>query len=154
MNVLQEALHLSHDQRYSINIVDLADLFTVDSPSKVRTKLKSSAQKNKPFERYGDYKYKQSPIFIIIAIFSVNFHFLKNNKSYDRDFFTIHTLNGGLSFDRIESTLSSSFVYLVLDVHRIGRPGKLVGSASQNDSRLVSFERAYQTAGKTLLKNL
>jgi len=39
-----EALHLSHDQRCAMNVADLADIFTVDSPSKVRKKLQISAQ--------------------------------------------------------------------------------------------------------------
>jgi hypothetical protein len=53
------------------------------------------------------------------AFFSVNFHFLKNDKSYNWDFFTINTIDHGLSFDRIESVLSSDFFCLVLHMHRI-----------------------------------
>jgi hypothetical protein len=40
-----------------------------------------------------------------VQYFSVNFHFLNNNKSYNRDFFTIDTIDDGLSFHGIESVL-------------------------------------------------
>ncbi len=38
--------------------------------------------------------------------FSVNFCFLDNSMSYNRDFFTIDTIDGGLSFHGIGSPLS------------------------------------------------
>src|SRR5262245_35229320 len=46
--------------------------------------------------------------------FSVNFHFLNNNKIYNRDFFTINTIDHGLSFHDIKSILSSIIFVLVL----------------------------------------
>jgi hypothetical protein len=42
----------------------------------------------------------------VLQYFSVNFHFLNNNKSYSRDFFAVDTIDDGLSFDGIESTVS------------------------------------------------
>jgi hypothetical protein len=53
-----EALHVSHDQPCSIDVADLADIFTVDSSHRVRNKLKISAQTAKPFLRYRRYKYE------------------------------------------------------------------------------------------------
>jgi len=49
-------LHLSYDQRCSTDVTDLADIFTVDSPSQVKEKLKISAQTAKPFWRYERHK--------------------------------------------------------------------------------------------------
>ena len=46
--------------------------------------------------------------------FSVNFHFLNNDKSSKRDFFTIDTIDDGLSFHDIKSILSSDIFCLVL----------------------------------------
>ena len=46
--------------------------------------------------------------------FPVNFHFLDNDKSDNRDFFTIDTIYDGVSFDGIESVLSSNIFGLVL----------------------------------------
>ena len=46
--------------------------------------------------------------------FSVNFHFLKNGKRYHWDFFTIDTIDDGLSFDAIKSILSLDNICLVL----------------------------------------
>ncbi len=46
--------------------------------------------------------------------FSVNFHFLNNDKSYDKDFFTIDTIDDRLSFYDIESVLSLNVFELVL----------------------------------------
>ncbi len=46
--------------------------------------------------------------------FSVNFHFLNNNNSYDKDFFTIDTIDDRLSFYDIESVLSLNVFELVL----------------------------------------
>ena len=45
--------------------------------------------------------------------FPVNFHFLKNNKGSNRDFFTIDTIDHGLSFHNIEGVLSSNIFRLV-----------------------------------------
>ncbi len=46
---------------------------------------------------------------VIVQYFSVNFHFLNNDKSYSRDFFTIDTIGYGLSFDGIEGAFSLKF---------------------------------------------
>ena len=46
--------------------------------------------------------------------FSVNFRFLNNDKSYDRDFFTIDTIDDELSFHGIKSPLSLNIFELVL----------------------------------------
>jgi len=42
--------------RCSIDVTDLADIFTVDRPNQVRKKLKISAQTVEPFWRYGRHK--------------------------------------------------------------------------------------------------
>jgi hypothetical protein len=52
--------------------------------------------------------------YLILQYFHVNFHFLNNDKSYNRDFFTIDTIDDGLSFHCIESVLSSNNLGLVL----------------------------------------
>jgi hypothetical protein len=49
-----------------------------------------------------------------VQYFSVNFHFLNNDKSYDKDFFTIDTIDDRLSFYDIESVLSLNVFELVL----------------------------------------
>ena len=46
--------------------------------------------------------------------FSVNFHFLNNDKSYNSDFFTIDTIDDWLSFRHIETVLSSNIFALIL----------------------------------------
>jgi hypothetical protein len=46
--------------------------------------------------------------------FSVNFHFLNKDKSYNRYFFTIDTIDDRLSFHGIESVLSLNIFGLVL----------------------------------------
>jgi hypothetical protein len=53
-----ESLHVSHDQRCSIDVTDLADIFTVGRPNQVRKKPKISAQKCEPFSRYKCHKYE------------------------------------------------------------------------------------------------
>jgi hypothetical protein len=45
-------------------------------------------------------------VHFVVQYFSVNFHFLSNDKSYNRDFFTIYIIDDGLSFDAIEGTFS------------------------------------------------
>ncbi len=45
--------------------------------------------------------------------FPVKFDFLNNDKSYNRDFSTIYTIDDGLSFDGIESMLSWDNVCLI-----------------------------------------
>ena len=113
-------MHVSHDQRCSIDVTDLADFFTVGRPNIVRKKPKISAQMDESFPRYRRYKYGGlCHIFRILEYFrepyfSVNFHFLNNNKSYNRDFFTINTIDHGLSFHNIKSILSSVIFVLVL----------------------------------------
>ncbi len=52
--------------------------------------------------------------YLIVQYFSVKFHFLNNNKSYNRDSFTIDTTDDGLSFHGIESVLSSNIFGFVL----------------------------------------
>ena len=46
--------------------------------------------------------------------FPVNLYFLDNNKSYNRDFFTINTIDDELSFHGIESVLLSNNLGLAL----------------------------------------
>jgi len=46
---------------------------------------------------------------IVVQYYSVNFHFLNNDKSYSRDFFTIDTIGYGLSCDGIEGAFSLKF---------------------------------------------
>ena len=65
--------------------------------------------------------------------FSINFHFLNNDKSYKRDFFTIYTIDDGLSFHDIKSILSSDIFYLVL--YTIFGQSDLVDKASWSNQR-------------------
>jgi len=52
---------------------------------------------------------------------SANFHFLNNDKNYNEDFFTIGTIDDGLSFDDIKSyfpkTFSGSMLYTISRRH-------------------------------------
>jgi hypothetical protein len=52
--------------------------------------------------------------YLIAQYFSVNSHFIDNNRSYKGEFFTIDTIDDGLSFDAIKSILSLDHIYLVL----------------------------------------
>ena len=45
--------------------------------------------------------------------FTANFHFLNNDKSQNRDFFTTCTIDDGLSFGAIKSISSSDNFYMV-----------------------------------------
>jgi hypothetical protein len=83
----------------------LADTFTVDMPNQVKKKLKILAQTVSPFWRYGRHKCERVDylVYLLVHYFSANFHFLNNDKSYNRNFFTIYTIDGGLSFDGIRS---------------------------------------------------
>jgi hypothetical protein len=45
---------------------------------------------------------------LIRGAFPVNLHFLNNDKSYILDFFTIYTIDHGLSFGGIKSVFSFS----------------------------------------------
>jgi hypothetical protein len=104
-------------ERCSIDLTDLADFFTVGRPNIVRKKLKISAQMDESFWRYRRYKYRGvGYIWGIFGeqYFSINFHFLNNNKSYNRDFFTINTIDHGLSFHGIKSILSWNIFFLIL----------------------------------------
>ena len=58
----------------------------------------------------------------------VKFHFLNNNKSYNRDFFTIDTIDDGLSFHGIESFLLSNIFKLIL--YTISRKHGFIEKAS------------------------
>jgi len=49
-----------------------------------------------------------------VQYFSVNFHFLNNDKSYNSDFFTIDTIDDRLPFRDIETVLSSNIFGLIL----------------------------------------
>ena len=60
--------------------------------------------------------------------FPVNFHFLDNDKSYNRDFFTIDSIDDGVYFDGIESVLSSNIFGLVL--YTISRKHDFINKAS------------------------
>jgi hypothetical protein len=71
-----------------------------------------------------------------VQYFSVNFHFLSNNKSYNRDFFTIDTIDDGLSFHGIESVLWSNIFGLVL--YTILRKRDSIKKASWSDQRARS----------------
>jgi hypothetical protein len=50
--VLYEALHVSHNRRCSIDVTDLADIFTVGRANIFRKKPKISAQTDQPVWRY------------------------------------------------------------------------------------------------------
>ncbi len=52
--------------------------------------------------------------YLVEQHFSVNFRFLSNDNSYNRDFFTIDTIGPGLSFHGIKSISSSDIFYIVL----------------------------------------
>jgi len=72
------------------------------------TNLKISAQSNEPFLRYSRYKYGHRALFNVLynLFFPVNFHFLNNDKSFVLDFFTMTTIEYGLSFDGIKNVFS------------------------------------------------
>ena len=76
-----------------------------------------------------------SGIFGVFEIqhFSVDFHFLNNDKSYKRDFFTTDTIDDGLSFHDIKSILSSDIFCLVL--YTIFGQSDLVDKASWSNQR-------------------
>jgi hypothetical protein len=42
-------------------------------------------------------------VYFLEPYFSINFHFLNNDKSYNRDLFTIYTIDDGLYVDGIKS---------------------------------------------------
>jgi hypothetical protein len=46
---------------------------------------------------------------IVVQYYSVNFHFLNNDKSDSRHFFTVDTIGYGLPFDGIEGAFSLKF---------------------------------------------
>ena len=47
--------------------------------------------------------------YFLVHYSSVLFHFLSNDKDYNRDFFTADTIDDGLSFDGIKSYPWSNF---------------------------------------------
>ncbi len=49
--------------------------------------------------------------------FSVSFDFLRNDKSYNRDFFTIDNLDDALSFRGIESVSSPNIFWVGIIYH-------------------------------------
>ncbi len=65
--------------------------------------------------------------------FSVNFHFRENDNRYKRDFFTIYTIDHGLSFGGIKSILLSNNISLVL--YTIFRKGVSVYKANWSNQR-------------------
>jgi hypothetical protein len=52
---------------------------------------------------------------VVVQYFSVNFHFLNNDKSDSRNIFTIDTIDYVLSFEGIEGALSSNFFRSAID---------------------------------------
>jgi len=72
-------------------------------------------------------------VYLTMLYLPLKSHFLNNDKSYKRDFFTINTFNQGLSFGSIESALLSYIFGLV------GRPifrrENHVDKASWSDQR-------------------
>ena len=51
---------------------------------------------------------------LIVQYFSVKFHFLNNDKGYNRDFFTTDTTDDGLPFHSIKSILPFDNICLVV----------------------------------------
>ena len=88
-------------ERCSMNVFDMADIFTVDRPHAVKKKSKISAQTHEPVLRY------RAPKFWFLSkvencfrhYFAINFDFLENSKRYRWDFFIRDTIDDGLSFD-------------------------------------------------------
>ncbi len=86
----------------------------MDSPSIARKKRKISAQTVEPFWRYSRSKYRGGGGRVyfehfIVQCLSVNFHFLNNEKDYNKDFFTTGIIDDGLFFDGIKSYFSQNF---------------------------------------------
>lgn len=50
----------------------------------------------------------------LVQYFSVNFHFLTNDKDYNSDIFTTSTIDDGLSFGGVKSYPSSNFSESIL----------------------------------------
>jgi hypothetical protein len=53
--------------------------------------------------------------YLVKHYLSLNSNFLSNDKRYNRDFFTIYTIDDGLSFGGIKSIVLSDNISLVLD---------------------------------------
>ncbi len=51
--------------------------------------------------------------YLLDHYFSVKFHFLKNHKTYNRDFFTIDTIDDGVSSYDIESSLLTHTLWMI-----------------------------------------
>ena len=52
-------------------------------------------------------------IYFLEHYFSINFHFPENDKRYNRDFFTIYTIDDGLHFGGVKSIILSDNISLV-----------------------------------------
>jgi ABC-type uncharacterized transport system fused permease/ATPase subunit len=80
--------------------------------------------------------------------FSVNFHFLKNGKRCNQDFFTMNTIEYGLSFGNVKSILSLNFFSMLLRTMAQEAIAKvdwnLAGSARWNSLSAIAFERTHQ----------
>ena len=63
----------------------------------------------------------------------VNFYFLNNDKSYNRDFFTIYTIDDGLSFGGIKSIVLLDNISLIS--YTIFRKGVSVDKANWSNQR-------------------
>ena len=85
-------------------------IFTVGTPTKARKKLKFSLNQISYSEviDVADIATQLHLDYIVEQQFSVNFHFLKNDKIYKRAFFVVDSIDHGLSFHSIESVLSSN----------------------------------------------
>jgi len=99
--------------------------------------------------------------YLVKQNFSVNFHLLRNDKSFNGDFFTIGTIDSGLSFHGIKTIVWSDTFYTILytifrksSKELPNRSRDLVESAWSNNLRLVSSERADQNASNDVLKTL
>ena len=92
---------------------------------------------------------KQIPIHFL----SVNFYFLNNGKRYNRDFFSMNTIDNGLSFDGVRNILSlkisathhTSCSHDMISVYG-SIQGYFITSARWRKSRVVSYERAHRNA--------
>ena len=75
--------------------------------------------------------------YLTVQYFSVNFHFLESDKRYNRDFFTIYTIDDGLSFGGIQSILLSDNISLIPCT--IFRKGVSVFKANWSNQRCRIF---------------
>ena len=99
-------MHLSHDRRCSIDVSDLADIFTVEGSNSIINNLKISAHLDEPLKRYKRYKYRRSIILGIsfqALVFSEWLFCQERQELEPRFFFPVDTVDYGLSFDGIKS---------------------------------------------------